>query len=106
MAFPWHEYSTVNGVAYNDPPTLFTGNENGYVNDVAEGSNFGNTLLTSDPMGVGLPQHWYVLGRYYVRALVFRYVESGLDGSTFQEYYFDVTPNEGRRRNCTDRPTP
>ena len=33
-------------------------------------------------------------GRYYARAWVFRYVQSALDGSTFQEYYFDVTPNE------------
>jgi len=33
-------------------------------------------------------------GRYYVRVWVFRYVQSQLDGSTFQEYYFDVTPNE------------
>jgi hypothetical protein len=33
-------------------------------------------------------------GRYYVRAWVFRYVQSELDGATFQEYYFDVTPNE------------
>ncbi|HXX72943.1 MAG TPA: carboxypeptidase-like regulatory domain-containing protein [Candidatus Acidoferrales bacterium] len=33
-------------------------------------------------------------GRYYVRAWVFRYVQSALDGATFQEYYFDVTPNE------------
>ena len=33
-------------------------------------------------------------GRYYVRAWVFRYVQSALDGSTFQEYYFDVTPKE------------
>ncbi|HXX72914.1 MAG TPA: carboxypeptidase-like regulatory domain-containing protein [Candidatus Acidoferrales bacterium] len=33
-------------------------------------------------------------GRYYVRAWTFRYVQTGLDGSTFQEYYFDVTPNE------------
>jgi len=33
-------------------------------------------------------------GRYYVRAWVFRYVQSALDGSTFQEYYFDVTPQE------------
>jgi hypothetical protein len=33
-------------------------------------------------------------GRYYVRAWVFRYVQTALDGSTFQEYYFDVTPNE------------
>ena len=134
IAFPWHEYSTVSGPAYNDPPSLFTGNENGYVDDVSESGFFGNTQLTSDPMGVGPPQHWYVLGgtttpfhfefgvkgeygaptdldgmvpqvyatwvngltagRYYVRAWIFRYVQSGLDGSTFQEYYFDVTPNE------------
>jgi hypothetical protein len=33
-------------------------------------------------------------GRYYARAWVFRYVQTGLDGATFQEYYFDVTPNE------------
>jgi len=33
-------------------------------------------------------------GRYYVRAWTFRYVQTGLDGATFQEYYFDVTPNE------------
>jgi hypothetical protein len=33
-------------------------------------------------------------GRYYVRAWVFRYVQTALDGSTFQEYYFDITPNE------------
>jgi hypothetical protein len=33
-------------------------------------------------------------GRYYARAWVFRCVQTGLDGSTFQEYYFDVTPNE------------
>ena len=33
-------------------------------------------------------------GRYYTRAWVFRYVQSALDGSTFQEYSFDVTPNE------------
>ncbi len=33
-------------------------------------------------------------GRYYARAWVFRYVQTALDGSTFQEYSFDVTPNE------------
>ena len=33
-------------------------------------------------------------GRYYVRAWNFRYVQTALDGATFQEYYFDVTPNE------------
>src|SRR5208337_2950079 len=33
-------------------------------------------------------------GRYYARAWVFRYVQTALDGVTFQEYYFDVTPQE------------
>ena len=33
-------------------------------------------------------------GRYYARAWTFRYVQSALDGSTFQEYYFDISPNE------------
>jgi hypothetical protein len=31
-------------------------------------------------------------GRYYARAWSFRYVQTALDGSTFQEYFFDVTP--------------
>ncbi len=33
-------------------------------------------------------------GRYYVRAWTFRYVQSALDGATFQEYPIDVTPQE------------
>jgi hypothetical protein len=33
-------------------------------------------------------------GRYYARAWTFRYVQAALDGATFQEYYFDITPNE------------
>jgi|GEM_PF-925951 len=33
-------------------------------------------------------------GRYYARAWFFRYVQTALDGSTFQEYYFDITPQE------------
>jgi hypothetical protein len=33
-------------------------------------------------------------GRYYARVWAFRYVQSSSDGSTFQEYYFDITPNE------------
>jgi len=146
IAFPWHEYSTINGLAYNDP-NIFTGNTNHYIRDVAEidacyGPNaviLGQTTtlpcqLTSDPEGVGPPQQWYVQGgttnpfhfefglkgeygaprdlsgevpqvyatwingltpgRYYVRAWTFRYVQTALDGLTFQEYYFDITPNE------------
>ena len=33
-------------------------------------------------------------GRYYVRAWVFRYVQTALDGSTFQEYSFQISPQE------------
>jgi len=143
IAFPWHEYSTVNGAApqYNDVPNPFAGATNGYTRDVAESVCLGAVLctngkpaLTSDPMGVGPPQQWYVAGgttnpfhfemglkgeygaprdlsgevpqvyatwingltpgRYYVRAWTFRYVQTALDGATFQEYYFDITPNE------------
>jgi len=132
IAFPWHEYSTVNPLAYQDPPNLFTGVKNGYVNDTSQVNSLG--LRTSDPEGVGPPQNWFVQGgtttpfhfefgvkgeygaprdlsgmvpqvyatwvngltpgRYYARAWVFRYVQTALDGSTFQEYYFDVTPQE------------
>ena len=134
IAFPWHEYSTVNGATYNDVPNPFTGTANGYARDVAISDVFGSKLLTSDPEGVGPAQKWFVsggtttpfhfefglkgeygaprdlsgevpqvyatwvngltAGRYYVRVWTFRYVQTALDGSTFQEYYFDVTPNE------------
>jgi len=152
IAFPWHEYSQVDPAAYSDSssptPSLFSStpgstagvfNGNGYTRDVSEASvcaagNFACTVRTSDPMGVGPPQSWYVdggtttpfhfemgvkgeygapadlsgevpqvyatwvngltAGRYYVRAWTFRYVQTALDGATFQEYYFDVTPNE------------
>jgi hypothetical protein len=141
IAFPWHEYSTVNYAAYDEALNIFTGAQNGYTRDVAEsvclGAVFctnGKPALTSDPEGVGPPQHWFVSGgtttpfhfemgvkgeygaprdlsgevpqvyatwingltpgRYYVRAWTFRYVQTALDGATFQEYYFDVTPNE------------
>ena len=142
IAFPWHEYSTINGLAYNDP-NIFTGNTNGYSRDVAKTVCLFGTkcstvprvnILTSDPEGVGPPQQWFVQGstttpfhfefglkgeygaprdlsgevpqvyatwingltpgRYYVRAWTFRYVQTALDGITFQEYYFDITPNE------------
>jgi len=116
IAFPWHEYGAATG----------------YVGSVSKSKSLAS--LTSDPMGVGPPQHWFVTGgtttpfhfefgvkgeygapkdlsgevpqvyatwisgltagRYYARAWVFRYVQSALDGSTFQEYWFDVTPNE------------
>jgi hypothetical protein len=130
IAFPWHEYVPSNG--YGSPsaaaPSFYQ------VSTDAAGLLNPNGIKTQDPMGVGPPQNWYVVGgtttpfhfefgvkgeygaprdldgmvpqvyatwvngltpgRYYARAWVFRYVQSALDGSTFQEYYFDVTPNE------------
>jgi len=149
IAFPWHEYSTVNSADYNEVTNVFTGTNNGYIRDVAErvfegtaATSYAPTTspgstqvaLTSDPEGVGPPQSWFVHGgtvtpfhfemgvkgeygaprdlsgevpqvyatwingltpgRYYVRAWTFRYVQTALDGATFQAYYFDVTPNE------------
>ncbi len=150
VAFPWHEYSTDTNV-FPAAGGIANGIPNGYSRDVAIGQGpcppgtgceqddtfntpIGNTLLASDPQGVGPPQRWFVAGgtttpfhyefglkgefgaprdlsgevpqvyatwingltagRYYVRAWTFRYVQTALDGSTFQEYSFDVTPNE------------
>jgi hypothetical protein len=116
IAFPWHGYGTGEG----------------FTSSGVSDSNF--TDLTTDPQGVGPPQHWFVVGgstdpfsfqfgstgeygapsdldghvqqvystwisgltpgRYYLRAWVFRYVQTGLDGSTFQQYPFDVGTNE------------
>src|SRR5208283_61583 len=115
IAFPWHGYGTGKG----------------FTSRGVSDSNF--TDLTTDPQGVGPPQHWFVVGgstapfsfqfgstgeygapsdldghvqqvystwisgltpgRYYLRAWVFRYVQTGLDGSTFQQYPFDVGTN-------------
>jgi hypothetical protein len=116
VAFPWHEYRTYNGYSSNG------------VSDTNYGDN------TSDPQGVGPPQHWFVKGgsadpfhfqfgsrgeygapkdldghvpqiyatwingltpgKYYLRAWVFRYAQTGFDGSALQEYPFVVTANE------------
>ena len=116
IAFPWHEYKTSNGYTSNGVST----------------SKYGDK--TSDPQGVGPPQHWFVNGgstdpfhfqfgakgeygaprdldghvpqvyatwvngltpgRYFLRAWIFRYAQSAVDGSTFQEYPIDVTANE------------
>jgi len=133
IAFPWHEYigasGTTNGYGYPTP----SGFSYQQVSAATSELNPKN-IRTSDPMGVGPPQQWYVdggtttpfhfefgvkgeygaprdldggvpqvyatwvngltPGRYYVRAWTFRYVQTALDGATFQEYYFDVTPNE------------
>jgi hypothetical protein len=129
IAFPWHEYTPANGYGYPSAAAP------SYYQVSAATTQLNPTdVLTSDPMGVGPPQQWYVLGgtttpfhfefgvkgeygaprdldggvpqvyatwvngltpgRYYARAWTFRYVQTALDGATFQEYYFDITPNE------------
>jgi hypothetical protein len=139
IAFPWHEYTPANGYGCLETSGLCTSDSNPTTltfSQVAASTAELNptSVLTQDPMGVGPPQQWYVLGgttnpfrfefgvkgeygaptdldgmvpqvyatwvngltpgRYYARAWVFRYVQTALDGATFQEYYFDVTPNE------------
>lgn len=135
IAFPWHEWTGQQaGFSWDyslsgDPNPAIAG----YPAAIPGGGD--NTqMLTTDPMGVGPAQNWFVTagstapfhfefgvkgefgaprdldghvpqffatwvngltpGRYYARAWVFRYVQTGLDGSTFQEYSFDVTPQE------------
>jgi len=119
ISFPWHEYK-VGTTATGDPITgvVATGT-NPYGQDpmgvgpkqiwhVTKGTTTpfhfefglkGEYGAPSDLSGL-VPQIYATWingltpGRYYARAWVFRYVQSGLDGSTFQEYSFDVTPNE------------
>jgi hypothetical protein len=138
IAFPWHEYTPGNGYGFPSAAvanSLAPGNDGSFYQVSAATTELNpSNILTQDPMGVGPPQQWYVVGgtttpfhfefgvkgeygaptdldgmvpqvyatwvngltpgRYYARAWVFRYVQTALDGATFQEYYFDVTPNE------------
>ena len=120
IAFPWHEYTTTNGYVSTVSLGADNGAAIGLLTTDPQGVgppqtwfvNGGTTTPFHFEFGVkgeyGAPRDldgmvpqiyatWInglVPGRYYVRAWVFRYVQSALDGSTFQEYYFDVTPNE------------
>jgi hypothetical protein len=123
IAFPWHEYTTANSYETDETGVSFGANDGsavGLLTTDPEGVGPPMTWFvkgaTTTPFhfefGVkgeyGAPRDldgmvpqvyatWVnglVPGRYYVRAWVFRYVQTALDGSTFQEYYFDVTPNE------------
>jgi hypothetical protein len=111
IAFPWYEwYDGAGGVfagsTDNTDPQGVGPAQNWYV--VANGVNdvfhyeFGAKGMFGAPRDLDghIPQRYatwvngLTAGRYYVRAWVFRYVQSALDGSTFQEYSFDVTPKE------------
>ena len=123
IVFPWHEYTTANGYETDETGVSIGGNKGsaiGLLTTDPQGVGPPQTWFvkgaTTMPFhfefGVkgeyGAPRDldgmvpqvyatWVnglLPGRYYVRAWVFRYVQAGLDGSTFQEYYFDVTPNE------------
>ena len=122
LAFPWHEWNgnlagstgsgTGAGGVYNsfypmgtDPQgvgpaqTWFVQSDG--VNDKFH-YEFGDKGMFGAPTTLDghVPQVYatwvngLTAGRYYVRAWVFRYVQTALDGSTFQEYSFQVTPNE------------
>ena len=124
IAFPWHEYTTNNGFLVQQVskagsliPLI---SANGLLTQDPEGvgppQNWfvqgGTTIPFHFEFGVkgeygaprdldGMVPQVYATwvngltpGRYYARAWVFRYVQTALDGSTFQEYYFDITPQE------------
>jgi hypothetical protein len=116
IAFPWHEYQPNTGyTGYgvsdsksvdNTPDPQGVGPPQHWF--VAGGSldpfhfQFGSRGEYGAPRDLDghIPQifatwvNGLTPGKYFVRAWVFRYVQSGFDGSTFQEYYFDVTTNE------------
>jgi hypothetical protein len=123
IAFPWHEYTPSNGYFAGTlaSPEYYQVSATGSVKTqdpmgVGPPQTWYVTATTTTPFrfefGVkgeygaprdldgGVPQVYATWvngltpGRYYARAWTFRYVQTALDGATFQEYYFDVTPNE------------
>jgi hypothetical protein len=112
IAFPWQDYTgDVGGVfqstdnAGTDPQGVGPAQKwyvmaNG-VNDVfhyefgAKGEYGAPTQLDGHvPQVYATWVNGLTPGRYYARAWVFRYVQSALDGTTFQEYSFEVSSNE------------
>jgi len=113
IAFPWHEYMNTRGPGHqvaihneNNPDPQGVGP---YQNWFVVGGTatpfhfeFGEKGKYGAPRDLsGMVPQLYATwingltpGRYYARAWVFRYVQTGLDGSTFQEYSFDITPQE------------
>lgn len=118
LAFPWHEYVVSNGysrdVGISDvlnsnlkasdpegvgPPQKWFvsgGTTNPFHFEFGVKGEYGapKDLSGEVPQVYSTWINGLTPGRYYVRAWIFRYVQTALDGSSFQEYYFDVTPNE------------
>jgi hypothetical protein len=112
IAFPWQDYPGGVGGVYKSVPIFGLGTDpqgvgppqNWFVKIGTDSFHyeFGAKGMFGAPRDLDghVPQvfatwvNGLTAGRYYVRAWVFRYVQSALDGSTFQEYSFDVTPKE------------
>jgi hypothetical protein len=112
IAFPWQDYTGGVGGVYKSLPAFALGTDpqgvgpaqNWFVK-IHEDSfhyEFGAKGMYGAPTDLDghVPQvfatwvNGLTAGRYYARAWVFRYVQSALDGSTFQEYSFEVSANE------------
>jgi hypothetical protein len=112
IAFPWQDYIGGVGGVYKSLPAFGLGTDpqgvgpaqNWFVK-IHEDSfhyEFGAKGMYGAPTDLDghVPQvfatwvNGLTPGRYYARAWVFRYVQSALDGSTFQEYSFEVSANE------------
>jgi hypothetical protein len=116
IAFPWQDYSSNGGVGgvytsalgasdsfWTDPQGVGPA-QNWFVTYGSDSFHyeFGAKGMFGAPTQLDghVPQVYatwvngLTAGRYYARAWVFRYVQSALDGSTFQEYSFEVSSNE------------
>lgn len=106
VAFPWHEYPTANfGVSpgpdpqgVGPPQTWFVkgGTNKPFHFEFGEKGKYGGPkdLDGHVPQIFATWINGLTPGRYYARAWLAQYVQSALDGSTFQEYSFNITPQE------------
>jgi hypothetical protein len=111
IQFPWHGYTDGVGHVYlsSDNPAgtdpqgvgpaqtwfVTAGNDVFHYEFGAKGQYGAPTQLDGHvPQVYATWVNGLTPGRYYARAWVFRYVQSALDGSTFQEYSFEVSSSE------------
>jgi hypothetical protein len=110
IAFPWQDYTGGVGGVYTAAAGLYTdpqgvgpaqdwfvkiGQDSFHYEFGAKGEYGAPTDLDGHvPQVYATWVNGLAPGRYYARAWVFRYVQSALDGSTFQEYSFEVSSNE------------
>ncbi|MGO9643109.1 MAG: hypothetical protein ACLPY5_00010 [Candidatus Bathyarchaeia archaeon] len=116
IAFPWYDYTPSNGFSSSQVSDSVSTDQTQDPQGVGPpqhwfvqgGTNnpfnfqFGMSGLYGAPRDLDgqVPQIYATWvngltpGTYYVRAWVFRYVQSAVDGATFQEFSFSVTPDE------------